>query len=279
MQAPTVSCSTVHRRLLFVLSMAAGISLYSVAAVQEETAWASVFEEDFENAPANTPVAEPWSQHHPRRQVIVTDQVALSGKQAAMFRYEVTEKGTLDEEAGMFRIETALPREKPAEPEIYRVSWAVRFRAESATAAAFAVRGPSWRKPFSVYNSMNMLILSAAENEPIWNPAVPDTWYRLVVILDEESETFELSIGPADGTQTNFFSRRAVHPDSLPARYLFFGYIGAIVRYGQGRVAYIDDIRVERRVEQESVIRTSISNSNSKHVEQKPAPAVPAQNE
>ena len=225
----------------------------SSAGAAERTAksrgrWEVVFADDFEKAAAGSALTAPWVQRHPRRQVIVTNQAAAAGKQCAMFRYAISTKGMLDKEAGAFFVDAPIPRPKQDQPATWRISAALRFHPIAWTAATLRLRGYHWRAALGLYNSMNMLILGGERNRPVWNVAEPDRWYRVRITLREHERTYDLEVGPQSDEYRNVFRNLPVPVESLPLRYVGFGYCGALVRYGQGREAYLDDLRIERLV-------------------------------
>lgn len=214
----------------------------------QEGRWELVWAEDFEKGKPGEAVGAPWVQSHPRRLIVLTDQAALSGQQSAMYRYEVSAEGSLDEEAGLFFMEASIPRPQDDPLATWRVSAALRFHPEAWTASCFRLRGEHWKASVSLVNSMNLFFLGGHLNIPVWNVAEPDRWYRVQVVLREEQGVFDLEIGEEGGDYRNAFYSRPVPPETLPFRRVGFGYVGALVRYGQGRESFLDDIRVERWV-------------------------------
>ena len=217
-----------------------------VALAEDRARWRLVFAEDFEKTPPGRPVGAPWKQRHPVRPIMVTDRVAVSGKRCAMFRYEISAKGTLDKERGLFAMEAPIPRAKNDRRATWRITAAMRFHPIAWTAASFRVRGQHYRSAVAVVNSGNLLFVGGNVNMPVWNVAKPGTWYRIRIILREQAGTYDIEVGPDKGTYRNRFYNLPVPPESLPLRFVGFGYCGALVRYGQGRRAYLDDVRVER---------------------------------
>lgn len=222
------------------------VVLSAAAALGQESRWEPVLVEDFEKGAPGSPVGTPWAQRHPKRQIVLTDRVAASGKQCATFRYEVSADGSLDQEAGLFNMEAPIPRPRNDPLGTWRISAAMRFHPIAWTAASFRVRGDAGRAPFAVVNSMNLLFVGGQVNMPVWNVAKPDQWYRVQIVLREAEGVFDLEVGEAGGEYRNVFLNVPVEPGSLPIRYASFGYCGALVRYGQGRVSFLDDVRIER---------------------------------
>ena len=242
------------RNLLLLLAIVLAFEGGTTGQPVSDGRWEPVFVEDFESGTPGGLVGAPWVQRHPRRQIVTTDQAAASGRQCAMFRYEVAGEGSLDAEAGLFFMEAPIPRPKGDALGTWRISAAMRFHPIAWTAATFRVRGSASQSIAALVNSTNLFFLGGYQNVPVWNVAEPDRWYRFRVLLREKDRTFDLEIGeagnahnrPFQGSYRNFFYNLPVQGESLPLKYVGFGYCGALVRYGQGRTAYLDDIRVER---------------------------------
>ena len=215
-------------------------------AQQDAARWETVWHESFEKSASGAAVGAPWKQRHAQRQITVTNQTAIDGKQAATFSFEVAAEGALDKEAGLFFMEAPIPRKKSDALTTWRISAAVRFHPVAWTGTALTLRGDHYKPAVSLVNSSNMLFLGGALSMPVWSMAKPDQWYRVQITLREVEKTFDLEIGEADETYRNQFFNLPLGSETLPFLNVSFGYVGALVRYGQDRQTFIDDIRVER---------------------------------
>lgn len=214
---------------------------------QQDTArWETVWHESFEKSASGAAVGAPWKQRHAQRQITVTNQTAIDGKQAATFSYQVAAEGALDKEAGLFFMEAPIPRQKSDASTTWRISAALRFQPIAWTGTALTLRGAHYRPAVALVNSANTLYLGSALNLPVWSVAKPDQWYRVQITLREVEKTFDLEIGEAGDAYRNQFFNLPLGSETLPFLNVSFGYVGALVRYGQDRQTFIDDIRVER---------------------------------
>jgi hypothetical protein len=235
------------RNLLLLLAIVLAFEGGTTGQPVSDGRWEPVFVEDFESGTPGGLVGAPWVQRHPRRQIVTTDQAAASGRQCAMFRYEVAGEGSLDAEAGLFFMEAPIPRPKGDALGTWRISAAMRFHPIAWTAATFRLRGDQSQSIAALVNSSNLFFLGGSQNIPVWNVADPDRWYRFRILVREDVRNFDLEIGEEGGKHRNYFYNIPIAEGALPLRCVGFGYCGALVRYGQGREAFIDDVRVERR--------------------------------
>jgi hypothetical protein len=231
-----------------IIILSANLLLPSVIADTTSSAghWDVVFVEDFEKGEPGSPVGTPWVQRHSQRQVVVTNQAAFFGKQSAMYRYEVSSAGSMEVERGLFFIEAPIRRPADDVPGIWRITAALRFHPTAWTACTFRLRGVHWRPSVALLNSGNMLFLGGHLHTPVWSRAEPDRWYRVSILLREDQGAFDLEIGEEGKNYSNTFSNLPIPSESRQLRYLGFGYVGALVRYGQGRECFLDDVQVER---------------------------------
>ena len=229
------------------LAAALAVAVTLEAQEQAKERWRAVWAEGFESGQLGAGVAAPWKQRHKQRQVEVSDKAAAAGKHAARFVYQVSSDGSLDAERGAFHIEAPIPRDTEPKLGTWRISAALRFHPIAWTAASFRLRGTHWRAALAIINSGNLLYVGGEAGFPVWNVAKPDKWYRVRVTIQEEGATADLKAWEDGAAHKNCFYAIPLPASSLPIRYISFGYCGALVRYGQGRQAYIDDVLVERK--------------------------------